>query len=352
MIAREQPANEGPSPMVLLEMISGGWMSQAIYVAAKLGVADRLAEGPKSGDELATIIGAHPDALSRLMRGLTSLGLCREQDGGVFELTPLGNYLRAGVTGSLRSSALHWGGTLWPIWGTLLHSVQTGQRMRPLLGRTEGFADLADKPEVARVFSEAMADITRLIAQTVVESYDFSGIGQIVDVGGGYGELLVAVLRAHPTMRGILFDLPHVVEDARVRIEAAGLAERCEAVPGDFFASVPRGAAAYLLKSILHNWNDDRGLQILQNCRRAMVGQGKLLLVERVLPERMQPCLEHRGVAASDLNMLVAMAGRERTGADFRALLGRAGFALTRTVQIGAHFSVIEAALSGSSASP
>ena len=337
-----QGQGDAASPLALLEMISSSWMSQAIYVAARLGIADLLAEGPKKSDELARSVGAHADSLYRLMRGLTTLGLCAERGDGVFELTPLGSCLRAGVDGSVRSWALHWGGSLWPIWGTLLHSVRTGKGARTLVTRKGGFDSLAQNPEAVRVFNEAMAEISRLMAEGVVRGYDFSGIGRIVDVGSGHGELLVAILRANPVMRGVLFDLPHVLEDARKRIEAAGVAERCETVPGDFFESVPSGADAYLLKSILHDWDDEHSLVILKNCHRAMAGQGKLLVVERVLPERMQPSSEHRWMAASDLNMMVALAGRERKEAEFRALFGSAGFKLTRIVPAEAHYSVIE----------
>ncbi len=332
--------------MALLDLINSSWMSQAIYVAARLGIAELLADGPKTSDELAGSVGAHAGALHRLLRGLTALGLCAERLDGAFVLTPLGSYLRAGVAGSVRSWALHWGGTLWPVWGTLLHSVRTGKSVRAPVTRKEGFDSLAQSPESAKVFNEAMVDISRLVAEGLVRGYDFSGIGCLVDVGGGYGELLVAILRANPMMRGVLFDLPHVVEGAREHIEAAGLAERCEVVPGSFFERVPGGADAYLLKSILHDWNDDRGLAILGNCRQAIASRGKLLVVERVLPERMQPSAEHRWMAASDLNMLVALAGRERTEAEYRALFRSTGFELTRIVPAGVYFSVIEAACS------
>ena len=342
-MAPEKNATGDPSSTVLRDMITGGWTSQAIYVAARLGIAELLAEGPRKCEELATSIGAHSGSLYRLMRGLTSLGLCTEASDGMFELTSLGSHLRAGVAGSVRSWALLWGGSLWPIWGTLLHSVRTGERLRPLSTGPEGFDNLAQRPEAAKVFDMAMVEITALVAETVVGAYDFSRIGRIVDVGGGYGELLVAILRAYPTLQGVLFELPHVVEGARKHIEAAGVAERCEAVPGNFFESVPIGAGAYLLKSIIHDWNDDRSLVVLRNCHHAITSEGKLLIIERILPERIQPCLEHRMIAASDLNMLVATTGRERTGAEYRSLLGAAGFKVTRTVPIGGYFSVIEA---------
>jgi hypothetical protein len=345
MTARDPTASGADSPLALLEMINSGWMAQAIHVAARLGIADRLAEGPRSCDELAASVGAHPGALRRLLRGLASLGLCREAADGAFALTPLGEHLRADAPGSLRSLALFFGGSLWPAWGALVHCVKTGKRARSLGSREGAFEHLAQRPEAARVFDAAMVEVARLIADSLVRGYDFSGIGRIVELGGGHGALLVAILRAHPAMRGVLFDLPHVVDGARAHLEAAGVADRCEVVPGSFFESVPSGADAYLLKSVIHDWDDERSLAILENCRRAMPEKGgRLLLVERIVPERMEACAEHRVVAASDLNMLVATEGRERTEAEYRALLGSAGLELTRSVPIGAGYSVIEAA--------
>jgi hypothetical protein len=338
--ARGQGDTAGP--MTLLEMISSSWMSQAIYVAARLGIADVLAQGPRTSEEMASAIGAHADSVFRLLRALTTLGLCAEQDNGVFELTPLGSYLRTGIEPSVRSFALHWGGSMWPMWGTLLHSVKTGKSPRALITRKESFESLAQSPDALRAFNDAMTEISTLMAEGLVRGYDFSGIGRIVDVGGGHGELLGAILGANPGMRGVLFDLPHVLEGVRKHLEAVGVAERCETVPGSFFESVPSGADAYLLKSVLHDWNDNRAAVILTNCRRAMAGRGKLLVVERILPERMQQSAEHRWMAASDLGMMVAVSGRERTEADFRALFCSTGFTATRIARAAVYFSVIE----------
>jgi hypothetical protein len=328
--------------MALLEMITGSWMSQAIHVAARLGIADLLAEGPRCSDDLARSVGAHADSLHRLLRGLTALGLCTEGVDGAFALTPLGQYLRTGVPGTVRSWALFWGGSLWPIWGTLLHSVRTGRSARALVTGEDAYASLAQNPEAASAFAGAMTELTALMADGVVRACDCSRLRRLVDVGGGHGELLAAILKPNPAMRGVLFDLPQALEGARAHLEAAGVAERCEVVAGSFFESVPAGGDAYLLKSVLHDWSDDRSLAILGACRRAMTGQARLLVVERLLPERMQPCAEHRWVAASDLNMMVALAGRERTEAEFRSLFAGAGFSLVRVSQAGWRFSVME----------
>jgi len=333
-------------PMALLEMINSSWMSQAIYVAARLGVADALAGGPRTGEELAGSIGAHAESLHRLLRALSTIGVCTEHDGGAFALTALGSHLRADAPASVRSFALHWGGSMWPIWASLLHSVKTGKNPRTLVTRKGTFESLAQNSEAMRVFNDAMIEISRLMAAGVVRAYDFAGFAHVVDVGGGHGELLGAILAANPALRGTLFDLPHVLEGARTHLEAVGVAGRCEFAPGSFFDSVPSGADAYLLKSVLHDWNDERAAVILTNCRRAMAGSEKLLVVERMLPVRMETSSEHRFMAASDLGMMVALAGRERTEADFRALFASTGFRMTRIVRAAVHYSVIEATAS------
>jgi hypothetical protein len=338
---------EAASPTALLEMITSGWMSQAVHVAARLGVADHLAAGPRRSDDLARSLGAHADSLHRLLRGLTALGLCTERADGAFELTALGGYLRTGVTGSVRAYAAFWGGSLWPIWGALLHSVRTGRNPRALVSRTDGFGSLAQDPESASVFNRAMADVARLVADGVARAYDGSRLRRIVDVGGGHGDLLAAMLRANPAARGVLLDLPHAVAGARAHLEAVAVADRCEVVAGSFFESVPGGGDAYLLKSVLHDWDDERSLEILTACRRAMAGQGTLLVVERVMPDRMQASAEHRWLAASDLNMMVVLGGRERTASEFRALLDAAGFRLARIVPAALHYSVIEGVCAG-----
>jgi len=339
-----------PGPLALIEMIHGGFVSQAIYAAAKLGIPDALAGGPRTIDELAEVTGAHADSLHRLLRALAALGVCAERADGRFELTRLGGHLRADAADSVRAFALHWGGSMWPIWGTLLHSVKTGKSPRALVTRSPTFESLARNTEAASTFNAAMTEISRLMAGGVVRAYDFSGIRRIVDVGGGQGELLGAILTAYPEMRGTLFDQLHVCTQAARHLEAIGVAARSEIVSGSFFESVPGGADAWLLKSVLHDWSDERAVEILGNCRRAMAGSGTLLVVERVLPERMEARRAHRLMAASDLGMMVAVAGRERTEAEFRALFGSAGFTLTRIVSgqdlSAMHYSVLEGACS------
>jgi hypothetical protein len=339
-----EPPAAAAGPLALLEMIHAGFMSQAVYAAARLGIAEALAEGPRTAAELAPAVGAHADSLRRLLRALAALGVCDEREPGSFALTPLGRHLRADDPASVRSMALHWGGSMWPIWGTLLHSVKTGVSPRGLVTRKASFDSLAQSTAAQAVFDEAMTEMSRLVAGGVVRAHDFSGVARVVDVGGGHGELIGAVLEAHPAMRGALLDLPHVLDGARPRLAALGVAGRCDLVPGSFFDAVPGGGDVYMLKSVLHDWDDDRAREIAAHCRRAMPGHARLLVVERVLPERMGPSAADRSMAASDLGMMVAVAGRERTAAEFRALLGSAGFAVTRITPAAMHVSVIEAA--------
>ena len=214
-----------------------------------------------------------------------------------------------------------------------------------MLTGTDGFDHLAQDPQAAGVFNKGLAELTTLTADSIVAAYDFSTLRHVVDVGGGYGQLLAAILRAHPGVRGTLFDLPHAIDGARAFLTQAGVINRCELVAGDFFESLPAGADAYLLKSVIHDWPDERARAILQNCRRAMTRAGaRLLLAERVLPERLTSSAQHRALARTDLSMLVTHAAAERSEADFRGLLDASGYYVTRIVTGSLAFSVIEAA--------
>jgi len=329
----------------LLDIIGASWMSQAVYVAGELRLADLLAGGPLRVDELAKAAGCHDESLGRLMRGLASLGICAEREDGRFALAPMGSLLRSDMPSSLRSWAIMWGKNQWPIWGHLLHSVRSGESARKLVKGTEGYDHLAHDADAAAVFNRAMTEITRFVASEVLRVYDFSSVRCIVDIGGGYGELVATVLEAHPQARGVVFDLPHAIDGAE-RAREEGLGERCEFVAGDFFESVPPGGDAYLLKSVLHNWNDEKSAVILRNCRRAMSQSAKLLLVERLALARMEVSCEAQAVARADLNMLVGPGGRERTEVEFRNLLGAAGFTPVEVFATATEFSIIESAAS------
>jgi orsellinic acid C2-O-methyltransferase len=326
----------------LIALINGGSMSKAVCVAAELRIADRLASGAKSVDELARDAQSHAPSLRRLMRALASLNLCTENEDGSFALTPLGSLLRTDAPDSLRSWIMWCSGYMWPVWGNLLHSVRTGESARKLCTGLDGFGHLEQDEEVAAMFNRAMADVTRLVAHEVVRAYDFSEMRQIVDVGGGYGALLAAVLKANPDASGVLLDLPHAIEGARVHLATKGLAERCEFITGSFFESVPPGADAYVLKTIVHDWDDEQSTIILRNCRRAIPPTGKVLLIEQVLPNRFEACARHQAIARADLNMLVGLGGRERTEAEFGALFALSGFRLARVVSTGLEYSLLE----------
>ena len=324
-------------------MVTGGWMSQAMYVAAELRIADILADGAKTSEELARTTGVHAPSLHRLMRTLVTFEILRERADGCFELMPMGTFLRSDANHSLRSWAILCGRRLSRDWVGLLDSVKTGESASKLVTGRSVFEDLERDPQEAAVFNQAMVELTRLSADGVAQAYDFSGMKRIVDVGGGYGQLLAAILKANPAVHGVVFDLPHATEKGRLYFQEIGLTDRCEFVSGSFFESVPSGADAYVLKSVIHNWNDERARVILQRCSQAMAGRGKLILVERIVPQRLQPSAAHRAIALMDLNMLVVLGARERMEEEYRALLSSAGLDLTRIIPAVLNFSIIEA---------
>lgn len=244
----------------LVALIQSGGLSQAVRVAAELKIADLLAAGSKPVSALAQATETDPSSLRRLLRALASLGCCVEAEDGTFALTPMGALLQSHVAGSLRSWILWSCKYQWPVWEDLLHSVRTGESARNRLTGTDGFGHLVRDPQAAAVFNDAMVEMTRLIAAEVVRVYDFAKARRIVDIGGGFGALLASVLAANPGARGTLFDLPHAIEGARVQLVRAGLATRCECVAGDFFEAIPDGADVYLMKSIIHDWDDARSV--------------------------------------------------------------------------------------------
>jgi hypothetical protein len=339
----------GAQPSTLTPLITGFMSARVVHVAAQLGLADRLADGPKNAEVLASETEAHAPSLHRLLRALASLGLVDEKESGRFALTPLGEQLRTGVPGSQRNLALMIGGErAWRCWGELLHCVRTGESAMHHLYGMGDFELLATLPEEAAIFNEAMAEITREVARAVVATYDFAPFREIVDVGGGNGTLIATILASAPSLRGAVFDLPTGNADALRQLAAAGVVERCQVIAGDFFQSVPSGADAYILKNIIHDWDDDRSVAILRNCRNAMAAAGKLLLVERIMPTRMEAVPSHQRMAIVDMNMMVMPGGRERTESDYRTLLAASGFTLSRILQlkaVSAHgdTSVIEA---------
>ncbi len=323
--------------------INGAAMSQAMAVAAELRIPDLLTTGPKSAGELSRAAACHARSLHRLLRALAAANLCVEHDDGTFSLTAAGALLRTDAPGSMRHWAIRWGRDLWLEWGNLRHSVRTGETARRLFKQTDGLDHLERDAAAATSFNRSMAELTRRVARGVAGCYDFSGMKRLVDVGGGHGELLGAILVACPALRGVLFDRPHAMDGARAHLENLGVAARCETATGSFFDSVPAGEDGYLLKSVIHDWDDERSAVILRNCRKAIAGDGKLLLVEQIMPDRMEPSVLHQDVTRRDLTMLIGPGGQERTTGEFRSLLETGGFALRRTVRGPLNFFVIEA---------
>lgn len=344
MATNPQPAESSlPPQAVLYQLATGHYVSRALNLAARLGIAGLLQDGPRPVGELAQATDTHAASLQRVLRLLVSVGVFAEPSQGTFALTPLGEFLRGDVPGSaLALVKLICGPRVQEAWGELEYCVRTGEPAYRKRGIEDPFVEMAKQPEEAANFDAAMADFTRLAAVAVAATYDFAPLRSVTDVGGGTGALLAGILKAHPHLRGVVFDRPDVVERARHEIARRGLAERCEAVGGSFFEEVPRGADAYLLKHVIHDWDDERARKILENCRRAMEPSAKLLLVEGVYPARMEQSLACRGAAANDVNMLVNTGGRQRAEEEFRSLYDAAGFQLTRIVPTPINISVIE----------
>jgi len=328
------------SPATRLRNLLSYNTTQMLYVVAKLGIADLLADGARTADDLATTVGAHPRSLYRLLRALTHVGVFAEDDEQKFRLTPMAELLRAGAPGSMRAFALSYGERWWwAPWGRLLETVQTGTTaFEQEMG--QGLFDyLQQHPDAAEIFNANMTTMTERELPELVTTYDFGGAGVLVDVGGGHGALVSAVLQQGRRARAVLFDQPAVVDGARAGLVAAGIADRCTLVAGDFFDSVPAGGDTYTLKDIIHDWDDARAIAILRNCKRAMSGTGKLLVIERVLPADGEPAVGKM----IDITMMVQTGGMERTEAEYRALLESSGFALRQVVFTHSSASVLEA---------
>lgn len=331
--------NTQSAATALRRLIVGYRLSQALFVAAKLGIADLLKDGPRSVNDLAQGTGVDPASLYRVLRLLASEGVFAEVDQAQFRLTLLAVPLQSDAHDSLRARAIFDGEEWnWHPWGNLLHSVKTGGPAFDHTYEMGIFEYLKQYPAADASFNELMATQTMPWALAVVSAYDFSGINTLVDVGGGPGALLAAILKAHPHMRGILLELPHVIAGARVQLERAGVADRCDTVGADFFEAVPAGADGYILKHILHNWDEDHCRAILKNCRGAMSRGGRLVVVELLI----RPGNEPDYGKFLDLNMLVLAKGRERTEGEYRKLFESTGFTLSRVVPTESELSLIE----------
>jgi hypothetical protein len=325
----------------LRQLITGFRLTHLVAAAAELGLADHFVDSPRTSAEVAPLVGAHADALHRVMRALAALGVFTMHGDGRFSLAPMGEYLRSDTPGSLRPLARFWDLDVnRRPWHDLQHSIKTGDAAFDHHFGMEKFAYLDMKPDVATIYNAGMASNTSLIGTSIAEAYDFGSFGTIVDVGGGNGSLLVAILQRYARPSGIVLDLAHAAAAARSNLEAAGLADRSEFVAGSFFESVPSGADAYLMRWILHDWNDDLSVEILQTCRRAMAPGSKLLVIERLLPDGNALDLE---AMIADINMLVQVGGRERTATEFSALLEAADLRLVSVLPTGTIFNVVEA---------
>ena len=324
----------------LLPMIWGIHISRCVYVAAELGIADLLANGPVSSPELSRATGTHEPSLYRVLRLLAALGVFKEHEHRRFSLTLLGDRLRSDAPAGLRS----WATFLEAFGGVrpfehILDTVRTGQPGLGMVLGTDLFGFLAQHPQSAAVFDAAMAERTASFAPSVARTYDFSEIRTVIDVGGGNGTLLIEILRGHPHLQGRLFEIPGVAGRAGAILDAADVGDRCEVLAGDFFESVPPGADCYMVANVLHDWDDTRAIAILRNCREAMARAGRVLIVERLIPDdpsRRVPTL------LSDINMLVLSGGQERTNTEYRALLQAAGLRLGTVQPVAFPYGVIE----------
>lgn len=329
-----------PANIALLEIAQGAWLTQALYVAARLGIADELRDGPRSAADVASAVGADPGATYRLMRALAANGLLKLRRDGRFSLTRVGQALRRDYDGSMAPMITMVGHPAhWEHWGNLLHAVKTGESAAEAVRGMPVFDYLETVPEYARVFNDAMTGVSAMAIDAAVPAYAFADHRLIVDIGGGHGALLAAVLKQAPDARGVLFDLPSVIEGAGPELDRAGVADRCAKAGGSFFEAVPDGGDAYLMKTIIHDWDDEKSLTILRHIRTAIEPGGKLLLFELVLPEGAPP---HPGMLL-DLEMLVHPGGRERTAGEYRDLLSRAGFRMTRVIGTAGPMSIVEA---------
>lgn len=339
---RETTPQTLPPHAQLIQMGTAVWVSGLVHAAAKLGLADHLAAGPRSALELAQTTRMHAPSLHRFLRTLAGLGILTEREAQRFALTPLGEALKSGAPGSARATLMAFGSEWFTRgWAEILYSLETGKPGFEKAFGMNAFEFLSRHPEEASYFSEAMVGFHGAEPPAVAAAYDFSPFKTVVDVGGATGNLLAAILARHAGPRGVLFDRPHVVSDARALLEARGVAQRVTIAAGSFFDSVPAGGDAYVLSHVIHDWSEEQCLAILGHCRKVMKPDGRLLIVEMVLPLGDTP---HPGKVL-DMVMLVVPGGQERSQSEYAALLGTAGFRLTRVVPTASAVSVVEAVL-------
>lgn len=330
------------SALRLFDLIHSHRVTAVIYVAARLGLAELLRNGPQTPRELAKATGADEPSLGRLLTALSTIGICSRSGEGGYVLTEIGACLDGEAERSFKGWAIFEAELLSKTWSGMLETVMTGKTAAELQGLANSFDLMGRSPDIVGKFNVAMTELTRLVTPDILRSYDFSGISHLMDVGGGSGELLGAIAQQNRKLRGTIFDLPRCAEAAGKHLEQIGVSDRVEFVAGDFFKSVPAIADAIILKSIIHDWNDARSVSILRNCREALPRNGRLLLVERLMPEKPTATEEDKAHAMSDLNMMRGPGGAERTERQYRELIEQSGFALA-TVYSAGRFNVIEA---------
>jgi hypothetical protein len=325
----------------MIEMIGGLWKTQVAGTAVRLGIPDQLGDAPITADDVAAAIGAEPGPARRLLRAMCSLGLARQVDASRFVGTAMGNLLRSDISGSFHGLALSWTDRLWKAWGALEAGVRSGAPQVP--SGAAGFASMADRPAEAAVLNQSQADRSRGAATETSRVYDFSRFSEVMDVGGGYGTVLAAILRANPAVRGAVLELPYLEEKTLAFQVAEGVRDRARFVGGSFFDAVPAGFDCYVLKSILHDWDDDQCRTILRNIAAASAPGTTVIVIEQVLPEIATDDQLHHSAFRTDLTMLLGTGGLERTEEEFRALLADAGLTLKRVIPNQSEFMLIEA---------
>lgn len=338
-------AEHGGAADAMMHLVMGSSVARLIHTAAELGLADCLDDAGTDAASLAQATGTHAPSLVRLMRALAAVGIVQETADRHYKLTPLGATLRSGQPGSMRAWARYQLSEYADRpWRALEHAIRTGENAFQREFGMDIWSFRSAHPEYSALFDDAMQSLTLAVNRTVTSNYRFDGLDWVIDVGGGNGALILSVLQRYPTMRGTVFELPHVAERARENIAAAGLASRCDVIAGDALAGVPEGADAYMLKSVIHGRDDDAASTILRNCRDAIRSAARLLMVERLPPERIDPDdLRNRFFFISDLNMMLSPSGRERTEEEYRCLLSNAGLRLNRIIRSPGLSAIIEA---------
>ncbi|KGT76058.1 hypothetical protein MA20_29930 [Bradyrhizobium japonicum] len=326
----------------LWDLLLSHRVTTIIYIAAKLGLAEFLREGPRHLDELAELTKADKGALARLLTALSTVGICSLGRDNLYSLTELGAGLDGEAEESLKRLAIFEGQILTKSWAGMLETIMTGKTAAQLLGAGNSFDLMARDPENVRMYNAAMADVTRIVAPEILRAYDFSCVSHLMDVGGGSGELIGAVAKRHPHLRATIFDLARCAESATDHLTKLGVSDRVTFVVGNFFQTIPSVADAIVMKSVIHVWNDELSLSVLRNCHQALPKTGTLLLVERLMPDHFTDADAHKEQALSDLNMLRGPGGQERTEQEYVRLLQKSGFVHRATYPAG-RFSVIEA---------